>query len=86
VPVGRIRDRRSRRGGFARFNARVVASLPCPDLVATDQELLRLGQSGAGLTLSQETLDDRCAELLSLTSAERAALVGLDRSGARPGR
>lgn len=73
-------------GGFARFNARVIATLPCPDVVATDPGLLELGQSGARLSLSQETLDDWCAELLSLTTAERGALAGLARSRALPGR
>ena len=73
-------------GGFARFNARVIATLPCPDFVATDPGLLELGQSGARLSLSQETLDDWCAELLSLTTAERGALAGLARSRALPGR
>ena len=66
-------------GGFARFNARVVAALPCPDRVTTDTALLELGRLGARHTLAQETLDDCCAELLALTSAERAALAGLAR-------
>jgi hypothetical protein len=73
-------------GGFARFNARVMAALPCPDPVATDPGLLELGQRGARLTLPQETLDDWCAELLSLSTAERAALTGLARSRALTGR
>ncbi len=73
-------------GGFARFNARVVSMLPCPDLVPTDPVLLELGHRGASLTLPQETLDDWCAELLSLTGPERAALVGLARSRTLPGR
>ena len=73
-------------GGFARFNARVIATLPCPDLVATDSGLLELGRRGAGLMLPQETLDDWCAELLSLTAAERAVLASLARARALPGR
>ena len=73
-------------GGYSRFNARVVSALPCPDAVVTDPDLLELGRQGANLTLSQETLDERCAELLSLTAAERVALARLAGSGARPGR
>ncbi len=67
-------------GGFARFNARVVAGLPCPDRVSTDPVLLELGRSGARHMLPQESLDDCCAELLSLTPAERTALAGLARA------
>jgi hypothetical protein len=72
--------------GFARFNARVVATLPCPETLARDDGLLELGQQGARHTLSQEVLDDRCAELLSLTTAERGALATLARGGTRTGR
>ncbi|HEU5218573.1 MAG TPA: hypothetical protein VFU23_07930, partial [Gemmatimonadales bacterium] len=72
-------------GGFARFNARVMAALPCPDLVASDPDLLELGRRGARLNLSQETLDDRCAELLALSHTERAALAGLVQGRARAG-
>jgi len=64
-------------GGFARFNARAVSGLPCPDLVASCPALLELGRSGAGLTLPQETLDEWCAKLLALSTRERAALAGL---------
>ena len=73
-------------GGFARFNARVVGALPAPAAVDTDPDLLELGRRGANLTLTQEMLDDRCAELLSLTAGERVALAGLAGARARPGR
>jgi hypothetical protein len=67
--------------GFARFNARVVASLPCPPEVLTDAALLELGLAGASHRHVQEALDDRCAELLGLLTGERAALAALARTG-----
>jgi hypothetical protein len=73
-------------GGFARFNARAVGGLPCPELVATCPALLELGRSGAALTLPQETLDEWCAKLLALSTRERAALAGLVAPVARAGR
>ncbi|HEV8599800.1 MAG TPA: hypothetical protein VGQ69_10605, partial [Gemmatimonadales bacterium] len=73
-------------GGFARFNARVVSSLPCPRTVLTDESLLELARAGVARRLTQEALDDRCAELLGLSSVERSALAGLARDRPKPGR
>lgn len=67
-------------GGFARFNARVVAALPCPPEVLTDSALLELGHAGVTRTPIQEALDDRCAELLGLEPGERVALAALARA------
>lgn len=72
-------------GGFRRFNARVVASLPAPLALFGDRELLELGKAGLAGNLSQETLDDRTATLLGLTAVERLALAR-DPGGSEPGR
>jgi hypothetical protein len=66
-------------GGFARFNARVVSSLPCPTTVLSDEPLLELARAGVAGRLAQDALDDRCAQLLGLSSAERR-LAGLART------
>ena len=73
-------------GGFARFNARVVGSLPCPPAVLEDDALLALAREGEQGGLSQEKLDDRCGWLLSLVDAERTALAELAHARAGPGR
>ena len=72
-------------GGFRRFNARVVAGLPCPDAVLQDATLAELARSAAAGSLAQEELDERCAELLDLSSDEQRALAELDRGRAKPG-
>ncbi len=56
--------------GYARFNARVVGALPCPETIFADPRLAR-----AGATLSQADLDELCAEHLALTPEDRLALV-----------
>ena len=84
VVAGAIADPAS--GGFARFSARVVSSLPCPASVLTDESLLELARAGAAGCLSQKALDDRCAELLGLTPAERDSLARLAREPAEFGR
>jgi hypothetical protein len=73
-------------GGFARFNARVVSQLPCPATVLTDTGLLALGREGATGEVSQEALDERCADLLALAPSERDALAGVAGAGADPRR
>lgn len=73
-------------GGFARFIARVVSSLPCPTTVLSDEPLLELARAGVAGRLAQDALDDRCAQLLGLSSAERSALAGLALGRSKPGR
>ena len=73
-------------GGFRRFNARVVAGLPCPDAMPQDAALAELAGAAMAGTLIQEELDARCAELLDLSSEERRVLAELDRGRAKPGR
>jgi hypothetical protein len=72
-------------GGFRRFNARVVAGLPCPDAVLQDPALPALARAGMTGTLAQEELDDRCAALLELRDSEQRALAELDCGRAKPG-
>lgn len=72
-------------GGFARFNAQVVARLPLPASALVDVELSglsRLARTGAPV---QEELDHLVAKHLRLTStAQRALRAALaDRSGSR---
>jgi hypothetical protein len=73
-------------GGFARFNARVVGSLPCPPVVLQDDALLALAREGVQGRLQQERLDDQCGLLLGLADAERAALAELAAARTEPGR
>ena len=73
-------------GGFRRFNARVVSSLPAPPALFGDDRLLILGTAGVGGTLDQKDLDDRVALLLALTPSERAALEAVAPGGTEPGR
>jgi hypothetical protein len=73
-------------GGFRRFNARVVSSLPAPPALFGDRELLELGRAGMAGTLTQERLDDRTAALLGLSGLERHALAPAAAGRAQPGR
>jgi len=73
-------------GGFFRFNARVVSALPCPAELPDHRGLLTLGRLGLHGDLTQESLDDCCAELLALSPDERAALSELAGARALPGR
>ncbi|MGE5927768.1 MAG: Eco57I restriction-modification methylase domain-containing protein, partial [Gemmatimonadota bacterium] len=66
-------------GGYARFSAGVVGSLPSP---VNDPQLARLGSEGASGSDVQEELDERVAGLLSLTDAERRALADVARDRA----
>jgi hypothetical protein len=78
-------------GGFARFNARVIAELPLPSGVLADRELVRLaGRGGAGEEV-QEELDAVCAAHLALPAAARELLArstggNSDYCGGRPHR
>ncbi len=72
-------------GGFARFNARVIAAIPCPAAALRDPALLELAHRGVEGRLVQEELDDRCAELLDLGLDERRGLAEVDRAGTEPG-
>ena len=66
-------------GGYARFSAGVVGSLPAPP---DDPQLARIGEDGArGITV-QEELDERVAGLLDLADGERSALARMARTGA----
>jgi hypothetical protein len=62
-------------GGFARFNAETIASLPLPDSVLADPELTQLARAGRMKTDIQEQLDEAAARHLSLSSAARSALI-----------
>jgi hypothetical protein len=73
-------------GGFARFNARVVAMLPLPEAVLDSTDLFELARLGVAGTLDQASLDECCAELLGLASSERDLLAELAGSGTLPGR
>ena len=73
-------------GGFRRFNARVVSSLPAPPALFGDRELLELGKAGMAGTLTQERLDDRTASLLGLSRLEQRALAPAAAGSAQPGR
>ena len=65
------------RGGFARFNARTLGSLPLPRTALADRDLARLAELGAAGTAVQEELDEVSARHLGLTPADRAALTRL---------
>jgi hypothetical protein len=73
-------------GGFRRFNAGVVASLPAPPALFGDGALLELGRAGMAGTLSQKALDERTAALLGLSDLERHALGSAAAGSAQPGR
>lgn len=62
-------------GGFARFNARVVAELPLPSTVIGDRRLTELARRGAAGQPIQEELDAVCAEHLALSRDIQAVLA-----------
>ena len=72
--------------GFARFNARVVAGLPCPRSVLVDERLFELARAGSAGRIAQEDLDDHCAELLGLATEQRSPLAELAGGRTVPGR
>jgi hypothetical protein len=65
------------RGGFARFNARVVGGLPLPASALTDMRLAELAEAGADGKEVQDALDRIVAGLLGLNARDRAALRAL---------
>jgi hypothetical protein len=71
------------RGGFARFNARVVGSLPLPRAVLGDEVLTQLAVAGETGSPVQDDIDARCAQHLSLPASARAVLAAV--AGVRPG-
>jgi len=73
-------------GGFRRFNASVVSSLPAPPALFGDRDLLELGKAGLAGRMTQEALDERAASLLGLTDLERHALASTVPGSAQPGR
>ena len=73
-------------GGFARFNARVVADVPLPGSVLGDRRLVRVAERASLGEATQEELDVICAEHLALPQAARDVLlrftgVGSDNRG-----
>jgi Eco57I restriction-modification methylase len=68
-------------GGFARFNAQVVARLPLPDSALADPGLARLARAGRSGIAVQEELDDLVARQLGLPSPAQSALrAAVDRA------
>ncbi len=63
------------RGNYARFNAAVVSSLPLPAQVMRDADLKKLAENFLAGTGDQAVLDDRVAEVLSLSRSELDALA-----------
>jgi hypothetical protein len=64
-------------GGYARFNARVVAELPLPAEVLDDATLTALGRRGTAGEDVQEELDDHCTRILGLAAGHRETLAGV---------
>jgi len=62
-------------GGFARFNARVIAEIPLPATVLGDHRLVRLAERASAGEAIQEELDAICAEHLALPEATREVLL-----------
>jgi hypothetical protein len=69
--------------GFARFNARTIASLPLPLTVSADAVLPSLAQQGRSGAAVQEELDAIVVRHLSLTSTAQNALRSVLDSTAR---
>lgn len=65
------------RGGFARFNARVVGDLPLPSRALDDETLLTIAEEGAKGKEVQDVLDRTVADLLGLDARDRLALRSL---------
>lgn len=64
-------------GGYRRFNARTVGSLPLPPEVLSDDTLLRLASHAMAGTLGQDDLDEACNAHLHLTREDREALAAV---------
>jgi len=65
------------RGGFARFNARVVASLPLPPAVLTDHRFAQLGDNARNSPSAQGSVDELAAHYLGLSPSACEALQGV---------
>ncbi len=65
------------RGGFARFNARVISSLPLPHAVLADTELTRLAERATSGVAIQHSVDELAARHLGLSATAREALRGV---------
>ena len=63
--------------GFARFNARTVGSLPCPDTLAGDAGLAEWARHATGGDFLQAELDELTASHLDLTPAELRILASV---------
>lgn len=61
-------------GGFARFNAQVVARVPLPDSVSSDGTLTRLSRAARSGNSVQDELDAVVAKHLGLSSSAQRAL------------
>jgi hypothetical protein len=61
-------------GGYARFNADVVAGLPLPGPVLLDAALIRLSRAGRVGIEVQADIDDLVAAHLALSSSAQGAL------------
>jgi len=65
------------RGGFARFNARVVGDLPLLYRALDDESLSTIAEEGAEGKEVQDVLDRTVADLLGLDARDRTALRAL---------
>jgi hypothetical protein len=65
------------RGGFARFNARVVSSLPLPPAVLNDHQLAQLGDNARANPGAQASVDELAAHYLGLSPTACEALHGV---------
>jgi hypothetical protein len=61
-------------GGYARFNADLVARLPLPGPVLLDGALIRLSRAGRAGVEVQADIDDLVAVHLALSSSAQGAL------------
>jgi hypothetical protein len=64
-------------GGFARFNARTVASLPLPDTVRRDPRLAAWSRAAERTTHAQAELDELTASHLDLSAAALRTLAAM---------
>jgi hypothetical protein len=69
-------------GGFHRYGAALVSSLPLPTAVLTDGALLAAARAARAGEPVQEAIDDVAAAHLALTTRERTALARLVAVGA----
>jgi hypothetical protein len=63
--------------GFARFNARTVGALPCPDTLSGDAGLAQWAQHARSGHFLQAELDELTAPHLDLTPAELRTLASV---------